>query len=978
MQLTALNPLNYLNGLKRSLTGIKNLGFKVLDKLTLGRGLKIWQSHAVKRIKAKNEFSEFHLDNGLKVLFKQAQGQSLFAELNIKSGGANDPKGKEGIAHLFEHLLCRHNSDFQEAVDAVVQHNGGSYNACTSSKDTSYFTHLPGKNLDLALNLMAGLFAGLKITAADLEKEKRIVINEITERDQNPHHELSKKIREFLLGKGHPITSEVGGDSESVASISMDDVQKFYATNYTPSNATLIISGDFDQANLKRQIEKYFASIPSAAKPKELDCTIKWGELSKKEIIRDAQFGPSSSLLFPIKPFDHRTALTAGLVSYTLSGSTKSRLYKRLVDPLENKEPLVKEVDVNCTLDKGFGFGEIAVNLFNAKQDELSRARIHKIIQEEIKDIQENGVQADELSSVIADIENEEIYKKDYQHSDIGVVAIYDSKDEDWTKYLDLVKDLCSITNEEIKDYAKNYLNFDSMRYLEIYGQGNEVNSKLSGFSNPMAHAHAMPELEQTVVDLAKIRALSGTVANEREFKFSGLKKYQVDDANVYHKEDHSLPLVFVDMGYDGGMASIPKAQRNIARIYNALLSSTGVYDPQSKRILDKKELEEKRMKLGFSGAKRMGDDDFSFGFHCISRYFGEALGIFTNFLLNHEINYANNPEVRERLQKEFDSIKKTNLESLALLKQNSGYHLNRAFYNSFYPPEHLFYLRSADEIIGELQSITLDDVLAFHRNHGLGGNPKLTVLGDITKEQIDSQVLPVFKAVKAKGKTALMDISCLQNPSSTVPKPKLELVTVPNNGASSDVIIGNLHDIKLDDPDHRAAELANYILGAENLNSRLYQHVREKAHLVYSISSGFSNHKYGSRPFEVNFTADPRLVKQVLVEVHKVIKGFLDKGITDDELEIAKSHFKSSYAMDHFNSRRSTHSYLSSLHYRDKDEDYINSYNQLIDSISKEDVLKAAKRLIRPEQFKIVVSKPTALSIDVSGMEASTQAVAA
>jgi predicted Zn-dependent peptidase len=116
---------------------------------------------------------------------------------------------------------------------------------------------------------------------------------------------------------------------------------------------------------------------------------------------------------------------------------------------------------------------------------------------------------------------------------------------------------------------------------------------------------------------------------------------------------------------------------------------------------------------------------------------------------------------------------------------------------------------------------------------------------------------------------------------------------------------------------------------------------------------------KFASRPFCISLGCDPKNIKNCIHEVYKIVQDFLTKGPTHEELELAKNDIKKSFALYKLNSRSSTAGTLTNLQYRNKDEQFVNNFSKMIDSITLEQVISAGRKFILPKNFTMVATVP-------------------
>jgi len=209
-------------------------------------------------------YTKYSLNNGLKVILHQDKSSPIVAVNLLYNVGARDENPeKTGFAHLFEHLMFGGSVNIED-YDRVLERVGGQNNAFTSNDITNYYITLPKNNLETALWLESDRMLSLAFSEKSLEVQRQVVIEEFKQNYLNqPYGDTSLLIRE-LAYKKHPYRwATIGKEIEHIENATMDDVKSFFYKHYAPNNCILTISGDFDEADVKAMIDKYFGDIPN-------------------------------------------------------------------------------------------------------------------------------------------------------------------------------------------------------------------------------------------------------------------------------------------------------------------------------------------------------------------------------------------------------------------------------------------------------------------------------------------------------------------------------------------------------------------------------------------------------------------------------------------------------------------------------------------------------------------------------------------
>jgi len=223
----------------------------------------------VKGQEEKIKFSEYDLANGLHViLYHDKTTPNAMVSIMYHVGSKNEDPERTGFAHLFEHLMFEGSENIERGeFFGMVQAAGGSLNANTSFDRTFYFENVPSNELELALWMEAERMLHAKIDTIGVDTQKGVVIEERKQGiDNQPYGTWLEEVnrRAFTV---HPYRWHVIGNPEHIRNSTFEDVFNFYKTYYVPNNAVLTVSGDFDEAQTKEWIEKYFGTIPRGVLP---------------------------------------------------------------------------------------------------------------------------------------------------------------------------------------------------------------------------------------------------------------------------------------------------------------------------------------------------------------------------------------------------------------------------------------------------------------------------------------------------------------------------------------------------------------------------------------------------------------------------------------------------------------------------------------------------------------------------------------
>ena len=215
------------------------------------------------------EYRERKLGNGLTVLSVESHASpTVSIQVWYHVGGADDPEGKSGFAHLFEHMMFKGSKYMKsEQFDRLTEDVGGENNAFTSEDVTAYQAVVPSNHLETLLWAEAERLLNLRVDEANFRSERAVVQEEYRQRIlASPYGRFFEEMRTKPYLR-HPYRRGVIGSIENLDAAAVADVVAFHASYYRPDNATLIVTGDFDPRQLDAWVDKYFAPIPRPATP---------------------------------------------------------------------------------------------------------------------------------------------------------------------------------------------------------------------------------------------------------------------------------------------------------------------------------------------------------------------------------------------------------------------------------------------------------------------------------------------------------------------------------------------------------------------------------------------------------------------------------------------------------------------------------------------------------------------------------------
>ena len=215
-------------------------------------------------------FTERTLANGLKVYaLRDANTANVSVQVWYDVGSKDDPIGRSGFAHLFEHIMFKATRNMPaETLDRLTEDVGGFNNASTYDDFTNYYEVVPANHLERVLWAEADRMGTLVVDQAIFASERDVVKEEYRQRIlASPYGKLFGLYLAQANFAVHPYGRPGIGSIEDLNAATVDDVRAFHAAYYRPDNAVLVVSGNFDQAALDKWVDQYFAPIATPKRP---------------------------------------------------------------------------------------------------------------------------------------------------------------------------------------------------------------------------------------------------------------------------------------------------------------------------------------------------------------------------------------------------------------------------------------------------------------------------------------------------------------------------------------------------------------------------------------------------------------------------------------------------------------------------------------------------------------------------------------
>lgn len=725
------------------------------------------------------DYDVYKLDDGQIVIIKQVKSNPIVTvDTWIKTGSINENDQNNGVSHFLEHLFFKGTETHPAGeFDKILESKGAVTNAATSKDFTHYYITIPSKYFDLAMDLHADMLLHPQVPRKELEKERKVVMEEIAKDANSPNEKLFDNLNHMLY-KTHPYKRKVLGTNEIIGKISREEILDYYNTHYGPQNMVTIIIGDVDPQHALAKVKEDFK-----VEPRKIVRNINKPEMpiltkQTKTIYEPVQGG---YLMIGWHSANATNSDTYALdVLATILGDGRSSI---LYQTIKEQKQLAYSISADNST-----FKESGIFAINANFTPENSAKLQKAIFNEVAKIRKNGVSQEQLNIAKSIIERDTYYERESIEnisSGIGYTTVLTGNPKYYDEYLNKIK---NVTAREVQAVARKYLN-----------------------ENESAVSVVLPEKEKT----AQIDAKPPVEHNAKLLQQTkATQKYELDNGATLLLSPNDLnDIVAISIYVKGGefLEKIPGVSNVMSTV---MMKGTKKYSSLELAQI----LEENGIKINPSTAA----DDFSIDVLTTKSQLAKTFEI-----LDEVVNNAT-----------FDDfeIDKTKNDMLSSIQKSRDVPMNVAvenykdliFENSVYSYGNKIYEKT-------LPKVGRDDVLEYYNTIFNPNNIVISVNGNVNLKDITNPLVDIFGG-KTSTKFNYNDYASTIAPLNEPKKSITEIADLQTAWLVIGWQTAGLQNTK----DFATLKVIDSILGG-GMSSRLFRNVRDQEGLAYQLGSSFS-----------------------------------------------------------------------------------------------------------------------------------------
>ncbi|HVV86862.1 MAG TPA: pitrilysin family protein [Kofleriaceae bacterium] len=817
-------------------------------------------------------FDEFTLPNGLRVIVHTDRKAPIVAvSVWYHVGSKNEPPGRSGFAHLFEHLMFQGSENHKGEYFAPFEQAGATnQNGTTNTDRTNYFENVPTTALDMALWMESDRMGHL-VGAIDqglLDEQRGVVQNEKRQGENQPYGQVFEHLAAASYPPTHPYHHTTIGSMNDLNAAKLDDVKNWFRSWYGPNNAVLVLAGDIDLATAKEKVTRYFGDIAPTANVPKMKPDIAPRKTSTHEVLTDAVPQPRIYRVWNVPQFGAAETDQLRLFAHVLGGARASRLDRRLV----HQDKLCDSVSSSVQTSE---LGSVFFVQCDVKQG-VDPATVEKELDEEVQKLIASGPTADELNGART------VFKAGFIRG-IERIGGFGGKADTLAQ--------CAVFTGKADCFRASLANVEKATPASVKAAGKKWLSK-GDHTLTVMPGERKPEVEPPAVDVppskvpppAKgLKAIKTDVDRSKgvpattsfpPLTFPKLERATLSNGlKVVLASRPGLPVVQMELEVQGaGFASDPaKAQGTAAFTMGMLDEGAGDYDALA--FGDREEA------LGAVISAGASLDEASLYLSALKENLDPSLALFSDVLLRPRLDDKDVERVRAQW---LAGIKQEKARPQTLARRV----VRPILYGAGHP-----YAAPASGTGDEaaIAALKRDDLQKFIKTKLTPGSATLLIVGDTTLAEIQPKLesaLAGWKAAPAPagGAAAGAGAAGAAVPTVTLPtRPRVFLLDQPG-AIQANILVSELVP-STKDPGSVELEVANSVLGGE-FSSRLNMNLREDKHWAYGAYSGLAD-ALGQRPWAASAAVQIDKTVDSIKEMKKEIDGYVTgkAPATPDEL---------------------------------------------------------------------------------------------
>ncbi len=775
-------------------------------------------------------YARFELPNGLTVLVHEDRKAPVVAvSVWYEVGSKNEPQGKTGFAHLFEHIMYNGTENVPgEFFEPLQQIGATDVNGTTWFDRTNYFQTVPTGALDVALFLESDRMGHLlgAVTQEVLDNQIGVVQNEKREGDNQPFGLVDYEQLENLYPSGHPYHHSTIGSMADLASATLDDTREWFTNHYGPNNAVLVLAGDIDVATARAKVTHWFGAIPAGPEIAPVTAPVPTLPEPLAKTIYDQIATPRVYRMWAIPGYDSPDYVPLFLSATVLGGLASSRLDEALVRSQEKAVSVVATAQIFAQAGQFLVWADARPGVTTEELAAALDAEIARFVAE--------GPSEDELLRAATSYTASTIRGLEQTGGFSGKAPILAEGllyNDDPAHYKTELAQLATMQPGEVRQVTQRWLSRPVFALTVEPGTRTEGGENRGGFVTAPARAGGLiaegglagPAFYSQDGTSA---AAAGTAAPDRSqlpavgelatLDFPDIERATLANGmEVYFARRDAVPTVSVRVAFDAGYAADPADRLGLQSLMLQAMN-------EGTTSLDSSQLAIAKERLGVNLGGFADSDTTNFGLDAVTPNLAASFDLLADFVRNPAFDPAAIERVRSQQLTRIDN----ELNDPSALAQRA---ILPILYGEAYPYGRPPSGTGTREVVAAL---TREDLAGFHQAWLRPDTARVLVVGDTTLAEVVRLLEESFGDWAAPAAPAPA-----KSFDAAIPAPQQRIVLLDRPASPQSVIMAGRVLDQVGTDDLLVLSAANEVFGGSFL-SRINMNLRETKGWSYGVRS--------------------------------------------------------------------------------------------------------------------------------------------
>ena len=845
------------------------------------------------------DYSVFKLDNGQTVIIKEVHDNPIVTiDTWIKTGSVNETDKNNGVAHFLEHLFFKGTKKYPTGqFDRILESKGAVTNAATSKDFTHYYITIPSRDFKTAIELHADMLLHPLIPRKELEKERKVVLEEISKTKDSTENRLYEQMNEKFYSN-HPYKRNVIGTRQVIETIPREAILEFYNQWYRPSNMITVIVGDVNTEDALNMVKKEFAmeekekvKLPEYKMDKNLE--------KQQEIITNDNVKTGYLLIGfrGVKAADKKEQYALDMLATILGDGRSSKLYHVIKD----QKQLAYSISSGHSSMKDDSIFYVQANFKPENLDKLKSS-----IFCEIEKMRQGSFDEQDIKTAKSIIERDTYYARESTSnvaSELGYITLLYNNPDFYDEYIPNIQ---KVTKNEIVNAAKKYLNPQHAVISVI-----------------------MPETpiikKQETKPIADVKKSQAKLINQNQ----STKEYKLSNGATLLINNNKLnDIIAIQIFSKGG--SFTEQKPGVASV----TSSVMLKGTQKFSGIDLSQIMEQN---GIKIIPSNTPDSFSVSVKTTLPDLALAMELLSEVM--------NNATLDEQ------DIEKVKTEKLAAIEKQRDVPSNVAF-EEFRTElwKGTPYGRTGKILEKTIPAITKQEVVNYYKSISNPQNLIISINGNIS----DKEMINYFDSMFCANNTKSVKYSDYKDLFK--PLQNRVFVKKAKDSEAAWVVLGWQTDGLTNIKDAATLQVVDAIMGS-GMSSRLFNRLRDEQGLAYQVGSVFVPN-VNSGLFAVFIGTNPKTALHSKNEMFKQIDILKKEFVADKELREAKDKILGNFILSQETNAEKAAT-IGWFEASGRGFDFIDKYPSIIESVTAGDIIRVANKYFNTNKAVITVVAP-------------------